>query len=64
MKRLLGIEEHNSRVLSKNHDMTGIACPNCDAELDFKEPGVLMLSRPPQANVICFSCGYQSRIYV
>lgn len=64
MKKLLTIEEHNNRILGITTFLTGVACPNCSKELQFKTPGVVMLSSPPQADVICFDCNYSTMIYV
>jgi hypothetical protein len=66
MSRLLTIQEHNDIILSTtgSKTMTGVACPRCETELQFKEPGVMLLSYPPKADVICIKCEYQTRIYV
>jgi len=65
MNKLLSIEEHNSRILKPRlRENTGVSCPNCNSELLLKEPSVMLLSNPPQAEVVCSACEYQTRIYV
>jgi ribosomal protein S27E len=60
------IEEHNKErinsftVLEKVE--TGIQCPQCGDELLETSPGTLLMSNPPQKNVHCPACKYQSYI--
>lgn len=60
------IKEHNDEVQkyygTKKH-LTNIECPNCSSELQYARPGVLMLSYPPQQDVVCFTCNYTGRVY-
>lgn len=64
MKTLISLEEHQRNKLYANKDTTGIACPNCGDELKLTNPGIIMLSSPPQADVKCFKCDYATRIYI
>jgi hypothetical protein len=60
------IEEHTKEILRVrgDHHKTGVECPSCKEELQYKEPGVFLMSSPPQAHVLCFGCGYRNTIYV
>ena len=60
------IEEHNKEVSRLHGDeyLTGVECPSCKDELQYSEPGVIMLSSPAQAAVLCFGCGYRNTICV
>jgi DNA-directed RNA polymerase subunit RPC12/RpoP len=59
------IEEHQAEILHlrKNKYHTGIQCPYCGNELQYKDDTV-MLSYPPQKEVIRFNCRYTDRVYV
>lgn len=54
------ISEHNnelSRVYQKQNSLlTGIKCPECNAELMYADDSIYT-SNPPQRKVMC-SCGY------
>lgn len=43
---------------------TGIACPRCQVEMVDAEPGVLLLSNPPQKRVVCPNpkCGHRETV--
>ena len=66
------LESHNKKVLEefstmiKNRQrpqLNGIACPKCGAELYDSEPGLLLLSYPPQHAVHCGECGWKGTRY-
>lgn len=60
------IEEHNNEVINY-HDskkcLSGIECPNCKKELHYKNSNIVLLSYPPQKEVVCFECGYSNTVY-
>ena len=65
MSRLLTIEEQNRRSLKPRlRKNTGIECPICKVEMNLKNPGQLLMSNPPQAELICLSCGHQDKVFV
>jgi hypothetical protein len=37
----------------------GLACPQCGVELMDTDPGVTLMSNPPQKAVHCEACGHQ-----
>lgn len=63
--KLKTIQEHNEEVLNqiRSKYLTGIACPKCGEEMQYQNPDILLLSSPPQANIICFECGYADIVY-
>lgn len=63
--KLKTIEEHNAEVLDsfKERNNTGVACPNCDNELQFAD-SMILLSYPAQKKVVCFECNYTTNIFV
>jgi hypothetical protein len=63
--KLITIEEHNAEVRHRlrNKMLTGIEYPTCKNELQYKD-NTIMLSSPPQKDVICFNCGYMARVFV
>lgn len=65
MKRMITLEEYHEskRKLREDHG-TGIQCPACGDELVLSEPGVLLLSFPPQQKVHCQTCKYKNTIVV
>lgn len=57
------LDEHNREARKRRMDMNkpyknGIACPSCGEELYDSEPGMTLLSDPPQHKVRCEGCGY------
>lgn len=61
------LKEYNDRiniVLAKGKNYTGISCPNCNEEMQYKQPGIYMISNPMQSDVICYNCNYSTRIRV
>jgi DNA-directed RNA polymerase subunit RPC12/RpoP len=57
------LKEHNDERREKwrkrGIKLNGIACPECGAELYDSNPGMFLLSNPPQLDVHCEECGYQ-----
>lgn len=64
MHKLLTLKEHQERVVKMSKYDSGVECPICGHELQYWNPGVLMLSSPPQAEVKCYNCNYATHIYV
>ena len=63
--KLLTIAEQNERAVAMlSKYSTGVECPLCKKEMQYEQPGTLMLSSPPQAEVKCFDCRYSTHIYV
>jgi len=62
---LISIQENEQEVMRKSHNrhLTGVACPNCDVELQFIIDGIL-ISSPPQKHVKCYQCNYIGTISV
>jgi hypothetical protein len=62
-KKLVSILEHNQSRSSSRDDrkFTGVACPECGAELFYSNPDVVLTSDPPQKSVSC-SCLYRGTI--
>jgi hypothetical protein len=60
-KKLKTLEQHEwlSRPYYERPLLNGIACPKCGHELLDSNPGVLLLSKPPQLNIHCSSCPYK-----
>jgi RNase P subunit RPR2 len=60
------IKEYEDEVRRRyaTPNITGIECPNCKHELQFVNRHVVMLSSPPQTNVICYNCNYEDRVVV
>ena len=57
------IEEYEEeKALLREQHGTGIQCPACGDELVLSEPGVLLLSFPPQRKVHCQTCKYKNTI--
>ena len=58
------LEEYNAEMREryKANDSTGIQCPQCGDELKLTEPGVVLLSYPPQKKVHCNTCKYKNSI--
>lgn len=61
------IQQHNDEVLSKfgkSKNLTGIECPKCKTELQFKNKDIMYLTNPAQQDVICYNCSFQGKVYV
>jgi ribosomal protein S27E len=69
--RLRSVEEHNQIVLalkprfcgSRRRVMTGIACPQCGAELSEAAPPQRTPSSPALTKVECKDCGYEGNVF-
>ena len=48
----------------RDRNKTGIACPECGSELLFVDPGVVLLTSPPQKGVKCSQCDFFTSIFV
>jgi DNA-directed RNA polymerase subunit RPC12/RpoP len=59
------LEEHNKEMRERYRPKdvgTGIQCPHCGDEMFYTEPGVILLSYPPQKKVHCKTCKYHTTI--
>lgn len=43
--------------------LSGIACDKCGTELEFPNPGELLMSNPPKKRVKCPKCGHTDYVY-
>lgn len=58
------IEDYNQEKLHQyeRETKTGVACPNCENELEFLSD-VILPSNPPQRTVKCHDCDYYGLVY-
>lgn len=62
------LDEANGETLERRAKMkgpqpNGIACSKCGAEMYDSEPGLALLSDPPQTPIKCPKCGWKSTRY-
>lgn len=67
MSKLKTIEEHNDEIFKTYENFSkpspsGIACPNCGAEL-LIDRTLTYTSYPPQQSVNCPECDYQGTVF-
>ena len=43
---------------------TGIECPDCQDELQYLDPSVVLTSHPPKKAIHCANCGFSTYITV
>ena len=63
MKKLKPLLEFNEEKMSEYSNYSkskpnGISCPLCGEELLDSNPGVTLMSNPPQKDVKCSNCSY------
>lgn len=67
---MITLLELNKRAISKNmlkniqRYSTGIACDNCGKEMQYTDPGIILLTSPPKEAVNCIFCGYKSYLII
>lgn len=64
-EKLKTIDEWNSlRVYTETENVqSGIACPECGAEMIVPNPNIILTSNPPQKNVCCPKCQYATTVF-
>jgi RNase P subunit RPR2 len=63
------LEEYNKRMMEIGLPPTsrvpmGVICPKCEGLMEKENNGILYLSNPPQASIICSSCGHRDLVFV
>lgn len=64
---LKSVGEHNKQVFENKRPKevgTGVQCPHCGDEMHYFSGDGLLLTNPPQRNVHCNTCKYETKLYV
>ena len=66
MKELIPLLQWNSERAESYQNLAqpkpnGLACPLCGEELIDTNPGIILISNPPQKEIHCSNCAYKGR---